>query len=71
MSASYVLWKTTRHKEADVMNTKDNREDNIKLTQIADLTVSEDLAAEVKGGPRAGGGGGGHVIVFDIIDSCP
>ena len=55
MSASYVLWKTTRHKEADVMNTKDNREDNIKLTQIADLTVSEDLAAEVKGGPRGGG----------------
>lgn len=50
------------------MNTKDNREDNIELTKIADLTVNEDLSAEVKGGPR---GGGGDVIVFDIIDSCP
>jgi len=50
------------------MNTKDNREDKIDPTQIADLPVNEDLAAEVKGGPR---GGGSDVIVFDIIDSCP
>ena len=49
------------------MNTKDNREGNIELTQIADLTVNEDLAAEVKGGPR--GGGGGDILVFDIVDS--
>ncbi|HZM87537.1 MAG TPA: hypothetical protein VFF31_13525 [Blastocatellia bacterium] len=53
------------------MNTKDDREDNIEKAQIADLTVNEDRAAGVKGGPRAGGGGGGDVIVFDIIDSCP
>jgi len=53
------------------MNTKDDREDNIEKAQIADLTVNEDRAAEVKGGPRASGGGGGDVIVFDIIDSCP
>ena len=53
------------------MNTKDDRKDNKELPQITDLTVNEDLAAEVKGGPRAGGGGGGDVIVFDIIDSCP
>jgi len=49
------------------MNTKDNREDSIELTQIADLTVNEDLAAEVKGGPKDGGG---DIIVFDIVDSC-
>ena len=52
------------------MNTKDNREDHVELTKIADLKVNENLAAEVKGGPRAGGGGG-DVVVFDIIDSCP
>ena len=49
------------------MNKKDNCEDNIELTQIADLTVNEDLGAEVKGGPRAGGGGG-DIVVFDIVD---
>jgi hypothetical protein len=51
------------------MNTKDNREDNIELTQIADLAVNQDLAAEVKGGPKAGDGGG-DIVVFDIVDSC-
>ena len=50
------------------MKTKDDRKDNIELTQIADLPVNEDLAAEVKGGPR---GGGADIIVFDIVDSCP
>jgi hypothetical protein len=52
------------------MNTRDNREDNTELPKIADLTVNEDLAAEVKGGPRAGGGGG-DLVAFDIVDSCP
>ena len=49
------------------MNTKNNREDNAEQTQIADLTVNEDFAAEVKGGPRSGGGG--DIIVWDIVDS--
>ena len=52
------------------MNTKNSREDNIEQTQIADLTVNEDLAAGVKGGPSRGDGGG-VVVVFDIVDSCP
>ena len=53
------------------MNTKNNREDHIEQTPVADLTVNEDLAAEVKGGPTRGdGGGGGDVVVFDIVDSC-
>ena len=52
------------------MNTKHNREDNIEQTQIADLTVNEDLAAEVKGGPHGDGTVGGDVVVFDIVDSC-
>lgn len=50
------------------MNTKDNREEKIEQTRIADLSVNEDLAAEVKGGPRDGGG---SIIVWDIVDSCP
>ena len=48
---------------------KDNREDNIEQTQIEDLNVNEELAAEVKGGPSKGGGVGGDIIVFDIVDS--
>lgn len=50
------------------MNTKDNREDNIELTQIADLAVNEDVAAEVKGGPRDTSDMGGDIPVFDIVD---
>jgi hypothetical protein len=50
------------------MNTKDNREDNIELTQIADLTVNEDLAAEVKGGPRDLRDFGGDIPVYDLVD---
>ena len=54
------------------LNTKDDRERSIEQTKIADLTVNENTAAEVKGGPhRAGDGGGGDVVVFDIIESCP
>ena len=52
------------------MKTKNDSEDNIEQTQIKDLTVNGDRAAEVKGGPTRGNGGGSDVVVFDIVDSC-
>ena len=51
------------------MNTNNNHDANNEQTQIADLTVNEDLAAEVKGGPTRGDGGGGDIVVFDIVDA--
>jgi len=38
-------------KETDVMKKQENREANNQHSVIEDLTVNEDQAAEVKGGP--------------------
>lgn len=51
------------------MNKQEEQEPNNNQSVIDDLNVTEAHAAEVKGGPRAGGGGGDGYVVWDIVDS--